>query len=29
MVEMFKVTGKDGKNILPIIPDLNILQEKK
>ena len=29
MVEMFKVTGKDGKTYLPIIPDLNILQEKK
>jgi hypothetical protein len=29
MVEMFKVTSKDGKTYLPIIPDLNILQEKK
>jgi len=29
MAEMFKVPGKDGKTYLPIIPDLNILQEKK
>lgn len=29
MVEIFKVTGKDGKTYLPIIPDLNILEEKK
>lgn len=29
MVETFKVTSKDGKTYLPIIPDLNILQEKK
>jgi hypothetical protein len=29
MIEAFKVTGKDKKTYLPIIPDLNILQEKK
>jgi len=29
MREAFKVTGKDGKTYLPIIPDMNILLEKK
>jgi hypothetical protein len=29
MIETFKVTGKDGKTYLPIIPDLNILNETK
>ncbi|MEP6673940.1 MAG: hypothetical protein ABJA78_02250 [Ferruginibacter sp.] len=27
MVELFKITGKDGKTYLPIIPDMNILKE--
>jgi hypothetical protein len=29
MIAVFKITGKDGKTYLPIIPDLNILQEIK
>ena len=29
MIDVFKVTGKDGKTYLPIVPDLNILQETK
>ena len=29
MIALFTITGKDGKTYLPIIPDLNILRERK
>jgi hypothetical protein len=29
MIDMFKQTGPDGKTYLPVIPDMNLLKERK